>query len=41
MHWLTFEKRFIYYTGVLVYKSRAHLVQKYVEYILQFAKYEH
>ena len=41
MHWLTFEKRCIYYTGVLVYKSRAHLVPKYIEDLLQFAKNEH
>ena len=37
MHWLTFEKRCNYFTGVLVYKLRAHLVPKYIDDILQFA----
>ena len=41
VHWLTFEKRCIYYTGVLVYKSRAHLIPKNIEDLLQFAKNEH
>jgi len=41
MHGLTFEIRCIYYTGVLIYKSRSHLVRKYIEDLLQIVKNEH
>jgi len=37
MHWLPFENRCIYHTAVLVYKSKAHIIPKYIEELLHFA----
>ena len=41
MKWLTFEKRCIYHTGMLIYKANTNLAPKYIGDLIEYANNEH